>query len=422
MPIKKLFLFLLFLSGISCSQTSLYYFIEKAIANNPGIKEYSNLRESNALQTKIDEAENILPHINATANYLFAPYFNNDGKFVTSSPGEKAIGYDAGISNGGLYAVQLNVEKTVLNNSLTDALKTQNTVQDKVLQNSLNLSKHELEKQVTEQYIAAYQSLQLLRLAAQTTANLKTQLSITEQLVKTGQAKQSDYLLLEVEYENQKLTLNDCMAQYKSDINRLFSLCGISETSSAEIDAPSLSIINQGLDSRFLQKYTLDSSLIISQQNLSESKYAPQVKVFFNAGLNATSLDAIQRKFGFSAGLDFLLPLYDGNQRDLVRQQNELSKNSVGLYRSNFIMQRNLQQSTILGQIDILKSSLAGIEKQTSNFDKIIELKGEELRKGQSSMLEYLTILKNFIELQKNKISAESNYQLQICNYNYWNW
>jgi outer membrane protein TolC len=208
MPMRKTLLLLLLISGMCFPQNNLKYFIEKALANNPGIQEYSNLRGSNSLQSRIDEAENFLPHINLSANYLFAPYFNNDGKFVTSSPGDKAIGYDAGISNGGLYALQLNIDKTLFNGSLTDALKKQNTIQDRVLQNSITASKHELERQVTEQYISAYQSLLLNRLAVQTVANLHTQLRITEELVKSGQAKQSDYLLLDVEYENLKLALN----------------------------------------------------------------------------------------------------------------------------------------------------------------------------------------------------------------------
>jgi outer membrane protein TolC len=422
MPMRKTLLLLLLISGMCFPQNNLKYFIEKALANNPGIQEYSNLRGSNSLQSRIDEAENFLPHINLSANYLFAPYFNNDGKFVTSSPGDKAIGYDAGISNGGLYALQLNIDKTLFNGSLTDALKKQNTIQDRVLQNSITASKHELERQVTEQYISAYQSLLLNRLAVQTVANLHTQLRITEELVKSGQAKQSDYLLLDVEYENLKLALNESVSQYKTGMSQLLALCGIADTLAGEISNPDLTLNNPRAESQFLEKYSLDSNLIAAQQSLSEAKYAPQVKVFFNTGLNATSLDAIQRKFGFSAGLDFSLPLYDGNQRSLVQQQNELAKNSVGLYRSNFVLQKNLQQNTILSQLDILKNSIAGIEKQISAYNKIIDLKGDELRKGQSSMLEYLTILKNFIDLQKNKINAESNYQLQICNYNYWNW
>ncbi len=37
-------------------------------------------------------------------------------------------------------------------------------------------------------------------------------------------------------------------------------------------------------------------------------------------------------------------------------------------------------------------------------------------------MINYLTEVKNYIELQKNKISTEINHQLEKANYNYWNW
>jgi hypothetical protein len=44
------------------------------------------------------------------------------------------------------------------------------------------------------------------------------------------------------------------------------------------------------------------------------------------------------------------------------------------------------------------------------------------LQKGDISMIEYLTLLRNFIDLKKSKIDKEINYQTEINNYNYWNW
>ena len=36
-------------------------------------------------------------------------------------------------------------------------------------------------------------------------------------------------------------------------------------------------------------------------------------------------------------------------------------------------------------------------------------------------MIEYLNILRNFLELKRTKIETETNLQMEINNYNYWN-
>ena len=51
-----------------------------------------------------------------------------------------------------------------------------------------------------------------------------------------------------------------------------------------------------------------------------------------------------------------------------------------------------------------------------------MEISVRDLNKGDISTIEFLNILKNFIDLKKSKIDKEIEYQMQINNFNYWNW
>ena len=69
-----------------------------------------------------------------TGDYLFAPYFNNNGNLITTNPDPNAIGYDVGITNGGLYSALINVDKNIFNGHLLNALNDKG-IQAKVKEN-----------------------------------------------------------------------------------------------------------------------------------------------------------------------------------------------------------------------------------------------------------------------------------------------
>ena len=62
------------------------------------------------------------------------------------------------------------------------------------------------------------------------------------------------------------------------------------------------------------------------------------------------------------------------------------------------------------------------MEEQADDYQNLIKISKQQLEKGNLSMIEYLTLLRNYIDLQKNMINTEINYQMEINNYNYWNW
>ncbi len=418
----KIFISILFSAINLLAQKNLDFYLSAAYHNNPAIIEQKNLISINNLQRDLDFAQTSSFQINLSANYLFVPYFNNSSGIISTNPDPNAIGYDIGLTNGGLYSAQLNIEKNIFNGALSDALTKQRLIAENSTNNNIELLKRDLQKQVTDQYLQTFLSYQLYKMSDELITYLNEQFKILGKLVESGMAKQSEYLLLSVEIENQKIAANDYLSQFRSSLSELNILCGIKDSSVVDLEPITLKLQNEKLSSNLFKKFELDSLAIENQQEIFESKYQPQISLFFNTGLNAVELNNIQRKFGFSAGVNFSLPIFDGNQRSITQQQTKISIETINYYKSNFQIILDNQRSNSLKKIESLKTNLDNLSTQIENYNTIIKFSERELRQGQLSMIEYLTILKNFSDFKKNKITAEINYQLEINNFNYWNY
>jgi len=420
---KKSVLFLLMLIGASFhAQTKLDYYIGKALENDATLNQLKNQIPITKLQNELDKAQNSAFQISLTGDYLFAPFFNNSNGLVTTTPDPKAIGYDVGITNGGLYSAQVNVQRNLFNGNLIDALKSKNELADKNILNEIKLEEHNLRKVLTDQYLACLQNLSLYDLAKEQSENLQTQVAMTGRLVEQGFVKAQDFLLLKIELKNQQSTVTETWRNYKSGLMQLNSLCGLQDTGSVLLESVNLEVTTQVAQSHFSTKYSLDSLALQNQQELFETTYQPKVNLFFNTGLNAVELNNMQRKFGLSAGVNFSLPLFDGNQKDITRQQNDIYGKTIRQNRNYFEKNLFLQRQNGLEKINSLKTTLSNLQDQIKDYDQVIILAKTEVEQGSQTMIEYLTLLKNYLELKKNKIATEINYQLEINNYNYWNW
>ena len=83
-------------------------------------------------------------------------------------------------------------------------------------------------------------------------------------------------------------------------------------------------------------------------------------------------------------------------------------------------IKNKLKESSAL--IDLYKTAIESTSEQLNDYDKIIILSRGELSRGQVSMVDYITIIKNYLNLKKNLISSNSGYWQAINQFNYWNW
>ena len=404
------------------AQNELQFYISKAFSNNPGLKENSNLIRISELDKSLVESQNSLPQISLTSNYIFSPYFNNGGNLLSTNPDSKAVGYDIGITNGGLYSALINIQKNIFNGGVIDVLKSQSEIKIKSSENATDLAKHYIVKDVTEQYLNTYQFQQLYRLSKEIADTIKNQLEITENLVKKGQVKQSDFLFLKIEFDNQNISAVNNFNEFRKNLSELNTMCGLKDTASVNLLSVMLNYSNKTHGTNFIKQFKIDSMQISNQQEVFETKYKPQVNLFFNTGLNAVELNDIQRKFGLSAGINFNMPIYDGNQNSLTRQQTQISLSTINAYKETQFISITNKIKAAKEEIELCKKNLESLSNQIDNFNQLLIYGKAELMHGQRTMTDFITLIKSYIELKKTKVETECDYQRSINQYNYWNW
>jgi len=199
-------------------------------------------------------------------------------------------------------------------------------------------------------------------------------------------------------------------------------LCGLTDTAFQVLNDIDLQIREDISESKWVERYRLDSLNLLASQKVFELKYKPVVGVYANTGLNAVYAPTIPNRFGMSAGLNFTLNLTDGKQRQISQQRTSVLMRSTGRYKNFFYKQNSVRKTRILTELKSLNERLVLTEEQLSEYIKLLAFYKQELGRGQISVINYVTTLKSMIISQRDYVLLQTNKQLLINLYNYWNW
>jgi len=403
---------------------SLNYFLQQAKLNAPILGENANLLKIGEIQKSIIIAQNTSLQVNATSEVLVAPYFNNNGKIIdiTTSPSSSAFGYDAGITNGGLYSAQINVTKNLFNQAATYNLLFQNKILNKTILLTSEEITHTIVKNITDAYILAYQLQLQEEFTKEILKDLEKRLQVVKLLVKHAVLMESDYLLLQLDIEGKKLELQQIQNNLTIAINQLYSLSGTLIGVIEKLEAPNFVNATNPLHFFYQKKFKNDSLQIVANQRVFENQYKPQVTAYANTGLNAIESPNIYRKFGASIGLRLTIPIYDGKQRKYNVQQSVLKVENLKFYKGNAKVQLNNNLQTIEQQIQALDKNMMLLDKQLEKQQYILEIYKGKLVEGQISIVDYLNVLQNYKLNAYTKLQMQTNNWLLKSQYNFINW
>ncbi|MEP6712613.1 MAG: TolC family protein, partial [Ferruginibacter sp.] len=270
-------------------QKNLDFFITQAIGNNPVLIENSNLQQNFQLQNEIINAQNKKAQVSFTADYLFAPFFFDNGRpiSITSNPSPKAYGYDVGITNGGLYSAQINAALPILNTVIINNLYQQNKAQAAVSANSRLQVEQDLKKNITEQYILAYQYQVQGDYLKKIIEQLETRKPLIAALIKQGLLQQNDYVSLDIQLLSSANDLKQLEFSYNNSIAQLRGLTAMTDTGYFKLNDPQVVLKPGPKEYYYQQKFRLDSLILIADQDVFNFKYKPQVNLLASTGLNA---------------------------------------------------------------------------------------------------------------------------------------
>ena len=309
-------------------QTSLDYFLGKARQNNDSLFNMVNLQKIGRLQQQMIIAQNRLPQVDAIADVRVAPYFNNNGTVIdiNTHPSADAYGYDVGITNGGLYAAQLQVTQQLFNKSIIDNLLYQLEIQNESLALTYEEVYHNLKNNLTRLYITAYGYQLQEKLNQGLIADLETRLKVLGVLVKNGILPQSDYLLLQVTIQQTKILLGEIQNSLRETERQLYVLSAVPLETDIRLSAPNLGLAPKMVRFFYQKRFINDSLQVKADREVFNNKYRPKVSAFADAGLNAVQIPDIYHKIGMSAGLQFTLPIFDGHQRNINATMSRLKR------------------------------------------------------------------------------------------------
>lgn len=419
-------LFLLFSLASNSQRPDLNYFLEKAKSNSPLINRSKN--ENIIADLDLKQIQSILskPEINIESAVLFAPIIshdNNSNRFQFVSEGaDKYTGYDLAVSEGGQYQAVVSVKQSLFTGSRYQAYSEMNDISHRINENNIALTIHETEQLVTYQYLLCLKSGLEVENSSLILKELGEQISILKKLVENAVYRQTDLLLLQIEYKNYEVELNTRKADYRNNFYDLNLLCGINDTALTEIQEIDLQLKTaKSSVSQFLTSYSLDSLNILKSLSIEELKYKPEVGLFADAGLNAVYLPSFNR-FGFSTGLTFKMNLFDGKQKEIMRNRSVINLNSIGFEKNNFITKNDIYKNKTISNIKSLDERLKIIEGQSSQYKTLFDVYTRELSQGEISALDYKYLLKDISAKMRERLLLKMEKQMLINSYNYWNY
>ncbi|SDE33253.1 Outer membrane protein TolC [Pricia antarctica] len=411
-------------ASLHAQEADLDYFLKTAQKTDDSLYNTVNLQKIGQLQQQIILAQNKAPQIDALANVVVSPYFNNNGKAVdiTTNPSPDAFGYDVGISNGGLYAAQIKVTQQLFNQAVVDNLQFQQRIKNEALALTYEAVYHNLKNNITRVYVTAYGYQLQLALNESLIAELENRLKVIEVLVKNGILLQSDYLLLRVTIDQNKINGEQVRNTLRESLRQLYAICAVPLVQNVALTYPGLVIMPEKKQFFYQKRFANDSLQLEADRKVFDNKYKPKISAYADGGLNAVQIPGIAHRIGASAGLQLTLPIYDGHQKQINAEQSMLQQENL---QNSLKNKRQVKQNDLLSlteRIAAQNENLNLMEQQLKRQQIVQQLYKAKLVQGQVSVIDYLTVIQNYRMMENARIQMQSNLWLLQNQYNYLNW
>lgn len=399
-----LFLCLSLLPVMADGQTrNLDFYLNEGIQNSPLLNDYRNQAGAAVADSLLIKAAK-KPFLEARSSLQYFPYSHN-------------FGYDEVITDGGYYTAVVGVSQNILNRQETRNKINATQLQKQVANNSTKVTKNELVKSITDQYLAAWAGYTDLQFNRNFLQLMKNENKIVLNFVRSGVSNQTDYLALLVETQTQELLVSQLGAQYRNDLMLLNLLCGISDTTLYQLTKPELMQEGSSDITRLPSfiRYKIDSMQIQNESAAIDLRYKPKINWFADAGFLSSDPWNFYRHFGYSAGVSLSVPIYDGRQRNIEKQKLELSENSRQMYAENFRKQYYIQLKQYGDELSNLDSMSVKLEEQVKNAELLVNALRDQLEAGNVQMTEYINAIKNYKNINRN-INLININKLQLIN------
>jgi len=408
---KRLLYILGFLSSAAAcfSQNTLNYFIDRALINSPLLKDYQNRQLSLSLDSQIIRAAQ-KTQVNFVSNNLYAPVING-------------WGYDEIITNKAQLSAMVQASRNFLSKGNLAAQYEQIALQRQSLNDTLFLSRKDLVKTITEQYITAYGDQLTMDYSNDLFNLMKNEEEALKKLAQSSVIKQTEFLSFDITLKQQELTYLQAQIQYNTDFLTLNYLAGIVDTTITRLEEPKLmdSLPLDFYSSIFYKRFINDSFRIVNERKIIDYSYRPTISAVGDAGFNSSLQNTPYKNFGFSVGLNIKHILYDGHQKKLKYQKLDLEEKTRIANKDFYVNQYNQQIRQLYIQLRGTNELFDKIKEQVNYSKTLIEAYGKLLQTSDIKVTDFVTAITNYMNAQ-NTFRQNIISRLKIMNQiNYWN-
>jgi len=420
--LKLIFLFIWGLPLASSGQETLQAFVDSALMTNSEAVSIQTQIRSFEYDDQMISAILQAPKAFISSEVLVAPYLNNGGKIIDIAPLDKAIGYDIGITNGGLYSLLFNLQLPLLKGKQVMHLQEQNKVEVERLKTRLKLIEAELSQSIGSRYFDAMNQQIIVENNRQKATLLNDQFQIIKTLTGKGLYRISDYKLMELELKLDSVGLSTSINDLELAIRQLKAVCGIKNREISNLTSPILVMTDPlSSPSLFASSFAYDSLAATTQQKVFNDQYQPQLNVYANSGLNSTSIPMMERHVGASAGIQLSYTLFDGHQRKINADQQMLRITESLSQKKLKINEVKTQASALLLNIGATRTELLKQKQIQEEYNELLKLYQEEVQRAQISVIDLIAFLQKFSNIKLDISIKEITLNKLINEYNYWN-
>ncbi|MBM6993187.1 MAG: TolC family protein [Prevotella sp.] len=417
--------FLLLAATMSASaQHGLDYFLVQARQNSPLIVMNRNQKAIDAEEMQRLKAAYTHSRLELAGDLLFVPIVSTDnGKTSFKMDAQSAnsyYGYDLGQSSSHLTMGLNWVQPLTGTRGLRDAQELLR-VNQSIADNNIQLTGHDLSRQVTEQYLLCQLDMANERSAREIDSLLVKQMDIVTRLANHGLTSPTDVQLLRIEQQANESLRQQAYQSYLTHRTELNTICGISDSASlapvkiTERLAPSA-------QSAFLEQYRLDSLQAQSNYRTYLNQYRPQLSLYASGGTQTGPYKDIYKRWGASAGLHFSWTLSDGKQLKNRQRQMEIQQNTIQAERQYAETTRQTRLSQLVQMLRSQDEQIANGQQQLDSYRNLLADYQKEIMAGRRSIVDYVNVFRNYRLQTRTLNELEINREILANTYNYWNW
>ncbi len=377
---------MIFSLAVHSQDCTLASYLENGVSNSPVLKDLSIQIQSNQYDSLIARAT-YLPQVNFNGLLMYAPVING-------------WGYSEAITNGQNLVGTVNVNQHFLNRKTREAEYNKYALESGNLDNTLKISRSELKKAITAQYLAACTALEERKFQQEMLKTLDGEARIVKSGTEKGIYRKTDYLSLQIEILSLEQNIRDLDLQYRKEYWNLGLICGMDDTTFCDLQLPEIrdTVAQPAATSIFLRGFLLDSLILRNEQLLIDQRYKPAIGWFADGGVVNNKPRYLYQNFGVSAGLSVTLPVFDGNQRKInynkIRMREETRKN----YQENFLFRQQAQLNQLKAELEQMRISTEQNEKQVALVRELVAADSILLNNGSLPINEYILAIKNLVE------------------------